>query len=255
MKRRQDNDRGGFTFWELVAVLAVFVLLAGLLLPALARAKQKAYRINCVSNLMQIGTATRLWAGDNADRLPDRVPVPEGGLARTNAGGMRAVDVFRFFQVMSNELNVTGILLCPEDRARLHGRKSDFNFQSEGPDSSFTNNLVISYFVGCGASQDCPGMLLSGDRNIYGPTTDPNSNDGYGNSPPNGSGACVVFGTNLPTNEPLRVGWTARMHGNAGNVAFADGSTWQVGSRQLVEAFNRTGDTNTVPGANAILFP
>ena len=98
-------------------------------------------------------------------------------------------------------------------------------------------------------------MIVSGDRNIYGPTTGTNSHSGYGNSPINGSGACVVFGTNLPTNEPLRVGWTARIHRNQGNVAFADGSVQQFGSRQLVQAFNDTGDTNTVPGANVILFP
>ena len=45
-----------------------------LLLPALARAKKKAQRINCVNNLKQVGLAFRLWGGDNDDKYPPRVP-------------------------------------------------------------------------------------------------------------------------------------------------------------------------------------
>jgi len=52
-----------------------------MLLPALAKAKAKAQRINCVNNLKQVGLSFRIWSGDNGDRYPQRVPNTEGGTA------------------------------------------------------------------------------------------------------------------------------------------------------------------------------
>ena len=256
MKPRHGKHRGGFSVWELVAVVMLLLVLALWLLPPLSAAKKGAQRINCINNLKQIGMGTRLWAMDNNNRFPDQVPVSEGGVARTNTAGVGAADTFRFFQVMSNELNTPKILVCPSDGARPSGTASgtlwptNVSFQSEGPNAYFTNNLVVSYFVGCSAAEVHPQMFLSGDRNIYGPTTKPEANGGYGNSPTNAAGARVAFGS-----KPSRVGWTAWIHVNAGNVAFADGSVQQFGSRKLIQAFNNSGDTNTVPGANVILFP
>lgn len=61
-----------FTLIELLTVIAVIGILAGMLLPALSSAKNKAKASNCIGQLKQVGLALHLYAGDNKNRLPDR---------------------------------------------------------------------------------------------------------------------------------------------------------------------------------------
>ena len=65
-----------FTLIELLVVIAIIAILASLLLPALARAKDKAHDTRCVNNLKQLGVAIWMYADEHEGRVPDAEPLP-----------------------------------------------------------------------------------------------------------------------------------------------------------------------------------
>ena len=191
---------------EMLVVLFIGVILVGLLLPAMSRPTICSQRINCVNNLKQVGLAFRIWAGDNSEQLPTQVTVSNGGTAEVSS------EVWRTFQLMSNELGAAKIILCPSDERQPPGFWETLA------------NTNISYFIGLDAAERYPQMLLAGDRNIT-------------NGQPMVSNI-LTLSTNRPT------GWTHAIHGNAGNVALADGSVQQVTSKLLQEQLRKA--TNAI---------
>ena len=242
--KKQIKQKSAFTLIELLVVIAIIAILAAMLLPALAAAKKKAQKINCVNNLKEVGLAFHEWEGDNGDRYPMAVPSAQGGAQEyvsSSAVAATKLNPGMVFMVMSNELSTPKILYCTSDNYHPGGPATIWNAQqvlgggAYPPIGAQTTAGNVSYFISGDATETDPQAVIDGDENIGNANTQ--------NSSPSSFGFTTTLAgaqtPNLPEAEILNSvaysaiangawGWTGDFHAKSGNLGLADGSVQQA---------------------------
>ena len=126
MNRCQSSQRRGFTFLELLAVIATIAILTALLLPVLGRAKIKAQRTTCLSSLRELGRAWFMYKDDSNDRLVESYPVHNTNTwilgDMTNPDEAGNADLIRQGKLYAYNRDVS-IYHCPTDKGvKINGK-------------------------------------------------------------------------------------------------------------------------------------
>ena len=128
--------RRGFTLIELLVVIAIIAILAAILFPVFARAREKAREASCTSNLKQMGLAVQMYAGDYDGLMPFAAEYPTPGVVPTvansssNVGGVSIVDVLNPY-VKNKQL-----FRCPSDADGFYaaeGTSYDYGYSQFDP--------------------------------------------------------------------------------------------------------------------------
>ena len=150
----ESRVRGAFTLIELLVVIAIIAILAAMLLPALARAKESGRRISCLNNLRQLSLAASMYVGDNQGTYP-----PRYGVSPVTGANITSRWPDKIYDDYGKNLK---LLLCPSETTNAPLTGTDTTVADDAPRSYFINGWN-DYFATNNPATD-PEGLNGGDQ-------------------------------------------------------------------------------------------
>lgn len=213
--------QAGFTLIELICGIAVIIVLASILIPALGNARQRGDSAQCIANLRQLHSGHMLWANDNANILPySYTPAGEGTPA---ANATYVNEMKRFSSYISEGSKRPGV------DANTSGYSSPHMCPADGERNPPVGPYNIGYF---GFSYGINGRLVSSNQNVAANWKTPSETFFYADATT----------TIIPGNATYASRYAGR-HAGKGNLIFLDGHVETLSVDELPSPVPSTGPT------------